>query len=79
MSVSNQLMQIFTKVLTLRLKEFSLLTDLYILRKRVPAFRHSVSKGAFTIKKKEKQFSDDKVVPGERDLKNGDSEQDNEH
>ena len=78
MNVSNQLMQIFTKVLTLRLKESSLLTDLYILRKRVPAFRHSVSKGAFTIKK-EKQFSDDKVVPGERDMKNGDSEQDNEH
>ena len=72
-------MQIFTKVLTLRLKESSLLTDLYILRKRVPAFRQSVSKGAFTIKKKKELFSDDKVVPGERDLKNGDSEQDYEH
>ena len=77
MSVSNQLMQIFTKVLRLRLKESSLLTDLYIIRKIVPEFRHRMSKRAFTIKKK--QFSGDKVVPGERDLKNGDSEQDNEH
>lgn len=52
MSVSNQLMQIFTKVLRLRLKESSLLTDLYIIRKIVPEFRHRMSKRAFTIKKK---------------------------